>query len=106
MKIDEIVLVHGAFQGPSVWRFIIPDLKNNGYKVFAPSLDKRKGLKYHVQQLKDLVETLSNPVLLGHSYGGMVTSAISNCSHRIYLDAPVPNAGESLFSIIGPENEK
>jgi hypothetical protein len=89
-----------------VWRDITPILQKEGYRVLAPRLDKTKGLRDYVQQIKELAATLSNPAILGHSYGGMVISAIPDCSHRIYLDAPVPDAGASLFSIIGPENEK
>jgi pimeloyl-ACP methyl ester carboxylesterase len=49
-------------------------------------------------------EDLNNVVLVGHSYTGMVITGVAEKSSRIsklvYLDAIVPEHGQSMFSII------
>jgi len=38
VKVENIIFVHGAFQGGWVWDRIVPDLKKWGYNVFCPTL--------------------------------------------------------------------
>ena len=33
------VLLHGAYQGGWIWRYVTPRLREAGHTVFAPSLD-------------------------------------------------------------------
>jgi pimeloyl-ACP methyl ester carboxylesterase len=49
-------------------------------------------------------------ILVGHSYGGMVISGVADqiperICKLIYLDAMVPNDGESVMSIMDPKGE-
>ena len=51
---------------------------------------------------------LSDIVLVGHSYGGMVISGVADrvpekVASLIYLDAFVPENGQSLFSMLPPD---
>ena len=44
-------------------------------------------------------------MLVGHSYGGMVITGVAsamadNISHLVYLDAAVPDPGDSLYSLL------
>jgi pimeloyl-ACP methyl ester carboxylesterase len=53
-------------------------------------------------------EDLRDVVLVGHSYGGMVATGVADRAHEriaqvVYLDAFVPQAGESLFDLVPPE---
>ncbi|MEO7910319.1 MAG: alpha/beta fold hydrolase, partial [Roseiflexaceae bacterium] len=53
-------------------------------------------------------EDLTDVILVGYSYSGMVTTAVPDrlperLAHLIYVDAYVPNDGQSLADILGPQ---
>jgi pimeloyl-ACP methyl ester carboxylesterase len=64
------------------------------------------GLSVHIQDIANLLEfeDLNNVILVGHSYTGMVITGVAEKSSRIsklvYLDAIVPENGQSMFSIM------
>lgn len=64
------------------------------------------GLSVHVQDIINLLEfeDLNEVILLGHSYSGMVKTGVAERSSRVnklvYLDAIVPEHGQSMFSLI------
>jgi pimeloyl-ACP methyl ester carboxylesterase len=67
-------------------------------------------LSTHIRDIVDVIEAndLSDVVLCGHSYGGMVITGVAGqIPERIktlfYLDACVPENGQSLFDLVGPE---
>jgi pimeloyl-ACP methyl ester carboxylesterase len=112
------VLVHGAWSGAQTWRKIRPLLRSAGRDVFTPSLtglgervhlaSPQVNLSTHVQDVVNMLrfEDLTDVVLLGYSYGGMVvTGALEHIAarvkHLVYLDAFVPSDGDSLFSLTG-----
>jgi pimeloyl-ACP methyl ester carboxylesterase len=112
------VLVHGAWSGAHTWRKVRPLLRAAGHEVFTPSLtglgervhlaSPQVTLNTHVQDVVNMVrfEDLSDFVLLGYSYGGMVvTGALQHIGervkHLVYLDAFVPNDGDSLYGLTG-----
>ena len=116
---SDIVLVHGAWGGAHGFRSVRPLLAANGHRVFTPSLTgigERAHLAHagidlslHVEDLCGTVvsEDLDEMVLVGFSYGGMVvTGALDRIGdrvrHLVYLDAFVPDDGESVVSIAGP----
>jgi pimeloyl-ACP methyl ester carboxylesterase len=91
-------------------------LEAAGHETHAPSLmgyGERGNLARpdlrpvdHVQDLVDLVvgNELSNVVLVGHSYGGMlITGAAEQLAdkirHLVYVDALAPQDGESALSV-------
>lgn len=109
------LLIHGAWHSGRCWERVVPLLEAAGHRVFAPSLtgygDKAHllgpevGLDTHVDDVVGLIagENLSDVVLVGHSYAGLV---ISSAAHRIperialvYLDAMVPEDGESAVDV-------
>jgi pimeloyl-ACP methyl ester carboxylesterase len=115
------VLVHGAWGGG--WKFarVAERLRKRGHIVFTPTLTgagERShllrgdiNLTTHVTDVLNVIryEDLSDVVLLGHSYGGMViTQAADAIADRIaalvYLDAFVPEDGQSLFDLNIPAN--
>jgi pimeloyl-ACP methyl ester carboxylesterase len=80
------VLVHGAWGGSWGFRLVRRPLREAGHEVFTPSL--------------------TDIVLLGFSYGGMVvTGALDHVadrvSHLVYLDAFRPADGQSLDDLAG-----
>src|SRR5262249_15229204 len=114
------VLVHGAWHGGWRWRDVAARLRRAGHDVYAPSLTglgerahlARPGIALddHVQDVVALLqmEALSEVVLVGHSYGGMVvTGAADREAARIrrlvYLDAFVPESGRCVLDYVVPE---
>jgi pimeloyl-ACP methyl ester carboxylesterase len=114
------VLVHGAWHGGWCWRKVARLLDDAGHVVYAPSLtglgDRAHlarpeiDLALHVEDVVALLECeeLRNVVLVGHSYGGMVITDVAarvpnRLAHLVYLDAFVPNAGQSLLDLAGAE---
>lgn len=95
---------------------VAPLLRAAGHDVFTPTLtglcesahlaSPEVGLSTHIQDVIGLIEKneLSDVILLGHSYGGMViTGAGEKIADRIktivYLDAFIPEDGQSLLSL-------
>jgi len=114
------VLVHGAWHGGWCWRFVRPLLRRAGHDVFAPSLTglgERKhlarpdiDLDTHIEDIVSLLEMedLSDVVLVGHSYGGMVVTGAADRAHArirrlVYLDAFVPENGKCTLDYVVPE---
>ena len=112
------VLVHGAWGGSWGFRLVRGPLREAGHEVFTPSLtgvgerahlaSPQVNLSTHVLDVVNaiLYEDLTDIVLLGFSYGGMVvTGALEHVadrvSHLVYLDAFVPADGQSLDDLSG-----
>src|SRR6202020_3493751 len=105
------VLVHGAWGGSYGFKYVRGPLREAGHEVFTPSLtgigervhlaSPQVNLTTHVTDVVNtiLYEDLSDIVLLGYSYGGMVvTGALEyvgdRVTHLVYLDAFLPGAGQ------------
>lgn len=112
------VLVHGAWSGSFGWRKVRRLLAERGHEVFTPSLtgigerahlvSPQVNLTTHVQDVVNTVwyEDLADITLVGYSYGGMVvTGALdylgARVKHLVYLDAFVPDDGQSLQDLVG-----
>ncbi|WP_405742180.1 alpha/beta fold hydrolase [Streptomyces sp. NBC_00028] len=110
------LLVHGAWHNGRCWERVVPLLEAAQHRVFAPSLtgfgDKAHllgpevGLDTHVDDVVGLIteEDLGDVVLVGHSYAGLVISAVAHriperVAHLVYLDAMVPEDGESAADV-------
>ncbi|MEZ5744089.1 MAG: alpha/beta hydrolase [Sphingomonadaceae bacterium] len=107
------VLVHGGGHGGWCYQLVTRKLQAAGHLVYAPSLP---GMGEHTHMLSDAIdldahiddivnllfyENLSDAILVGHSYGGMVITGVADrapdrVGHRVYLDAAYPVHGESL----------
>src|SRR6202171_5885226 len=64
-------------------------------------------LETHIHDILNVIkyEDLRDIVLIGHSYGGMVATGVADRARKriaqlIYLDAFVPNDGESAFDLL------
>ena len=98
-----IVLVHGAWADGSSWDGEISRLQRAGYTVLAPP-NPLRGVEADASYLAAFLKAISGPiVLVGHSYGGIVTSiAAAGNPHvkaLVYVDAYVPDAGDSVYSL-------
>lgn len=114
-----IVIVHGAWGG--AWQFakIDPLLREKGFdvrRVTLTGLGERVhlastsiGLDTHIEDVVNvlLFENLRDIILVGHSYGGMVISGVADrmpdrIAKLVYLDAAVPEDGESIMKLQRP----
>jgi pimeloyl-ACP methyl ester carboxylesterase len=99
-----IVLIHGAWADASSWNTVIPLLQKAGFTVYAPP-NTLRGLASDAATVATFVKSIPGPVVLvGHSYGGAVISVASsstpNVKALVYVDAFVPDAGESPLSLL------
>ena len=112
------VLVHGAWGGSHTWGEVPARLEAEGHTVLVatlPGLGTRQAelhpgitLTDHVDAVCDQIAEagIDRFVLAGHSYGGMVISAVaSRLGKRIdaicYVDAFLPESDQSLWDITG-----
>ena len=111
-----ILLVHGAWHGGWCWRRVAERLVAAGHRVFAPTLtglgervhlrSRDNDLQLHVEDILGVIgfESLDDLVVCGHSYAGMVITAVADrVAERlhalVYVDAYVPEDGESVLDI-------
>jgi pimeloyl-ACP methyl ester carboxylesterase len=119
-RMTTYVLVHGAWSGAHGFHLVRPRLWAAGHPCFTPSLtgigerahlaSPEVGLTTHIRDVVNHVryEDLGDIVLVGFSYGGLVvTGALAHIAervrHLVYLDAFVPDDGDSVFSLTGRE---
>ena len=110
------VLVHGAWHGGWCYARVAALLRARGHTVFTPTLTGQGerahllsgaiNLSTHIADVLGVFhyERLTDVVLAGHSYGGMVITGVADRAPEkiralAYLDAFVPQDGQSLFDI-------
>jgi pimeloyl-ACP methyl ester carboxylesterase len=104
-----IVLEHGAWADASSWDGVIAGLQRAGFTVYAPP-DPLRGLSADAAYLHDFLT--ENPalqgkpvVLVGHSYGGAVTTnaAVGDPEVKalVYVDAFIPAKGQTVEDLLG-----
>ena len=111
------LLVHGAWHSGRAWDRVVPLLIEAGHRVLAPSLTghgdtvhllgPEVGLETYVDDVVSLIttENLSDVILVGHSYAGLVISSVANqvperISHLVHLDAMVPTDGQTAIDVM------
>jgi pimeloyl-ACP methyl ester carboxylesterase len=89
MTMTTFVLVHGAWHGGWCYKRVARLLRQAGHEVYTPTLtglgerahlmNRAIDLDSHVHDIVGLVrcEELSDVVLCGHSYGGMVIAGVA-----------------------------
>jgi pimeloyl-ACP methyl ester carboxylesterase len=101
-----IVLVHGAWADASSWNLVATQLQSEGFTVLAPT-NLLRSVAIDAPYIASFVtQRTSGPVVLvGHSYGGFViTNAATgggDVRALVYVDAFIPDEGESTFQILG-----
>ena len=112
------VLVHGAWHGGWCYRDTAKALRAAGHTVFTPTHSgvgerahqsaENITLETHIRDVCGCIEAeeLNDVILCGHSYGGMVITGVADrmparIKSLVYLDAFVPENGDSLIGLIG-----
>jgi pimeloyl-ACP methyl ester carboxylesterase len=96
-----IVLEHGAWADGSSWDGVVTRLQQDGYTVDVPP-NPLGGVSSDSAYLASYLAAVPGPVVLvGHSYGGFVTTnaADKNVKALVYVDAYIPAQGETINSI-------
>jgi pimeloyl-ACP methyl ester carboxylesterase len=111
------VLVPPAWHGGWCWKKVKPLLQAPGHDVHTPTLTglgershlahPEIGLETHVQDIVNVLkyEDVSAVVLVGHSSSGVVITGVADrvpelIAHLVYVDAFVPEDGQSMWDII------
>ncbi|RYF42616.1 MAG: alpha/beta fold hydrolase, partial [Comamonadaceae bacterium] len=109
------VLVHGAWHGGWCWRHVVQALAAAGHRAHAVTLtgvgerahqmSPAITLETHITDVTNAIqmEEMSDVVLAVHSYAGMIGTALADrltqrLRHLVYVDAVVPQPGESWSS--------
>jgi pimeloyl-ACP methyl ester carboxylesterase len=98
-----IVLVHGAWAGPSSWDSVVRMLNDEGFRTATPTL-ALTSLPGDVASVDAVLNQIpGKKILVGHSYGGAVISGASfgrsDVSALVYSAAFVPDAGDTLAGL-------
>jgi pimeloyl-ACP methyl ester carboxylesterase len=113
------VLIHGAWMGGWCWRDVARLLRADGHQVFTPTmtgLGERAHLLNRTVRLSTFIadacaviecEELTDVILVGHSFGGMVASGVADrvagsIKHLIFLDALVAQHGQAAITLLPP----
>jgi pimeloyl-ACP methyl ester carboxylesterase len=114
------VLVHGGWVGGWFWGRVRNVLRDAGHQVLTPTLTglgERKhlgtpdtDLETHIADVVQAMEyeDVARVVLAGHGYAGMVITGVldrvpQRVYHAAYIDAFVPDAGQSLADLRGKQ---
>ena len=110
------LVCHGAWSAGWAWKKMHPLMCAAGHRLVTPTYtgvgervhlaDKSVDLETHIQDILNVIkyENLRDIVLIGHSYGGMVATGVADrarefISRLIYIDAFVPDDGQSLLDL-------
>ena len=113
------VLVHGGGHGGWCYQPVARIMRAQGHEVYTPTLtglgerehllSSSVDLETHITDVAKLLqfEDLEDVILVGHSYGGMVISgaadrATKRIGNLVFLDAAMPQNGQSLVDHAGP----
>ncbi|MGR3793100.1 alpha/beta fold hydrolase [Vannielia sp. SX4] len=111
------VIVHGAWHEGALFEEVAAPIRAAGHTVHLPTLagneaggDKGVGLDDAIASVTDYFaeHNITDAVLVGHSYGGMVITGAydrlpeGSVRRLVYWSAFVPNDGEALDDLVPP----
>lgn len=114
---QNVMFVHGSCHGGWCWKKLVQYLNPNEFNIFLPTLtglgershlaNEKTDLYTHIEDILQVFkyEDLSNVILIGHSYAGMVISGVAEVipdkiKLLIYLDAYIPQDGKTAFDLV------
>jgi len=115
------VIVHGTYGGGWEWREVAGLLRTRGADVYTPTLTglgerahllaPTTDLDTHIADVVGVIqsEQLSEVILCGQSYGGMVVTGVADripdkLAQVVYIDGLVPNNGEAVSDLVSPSD--
>jgi pimeloyl-ACP methyl ester carboxylesterase len=118
--VTTFVLVHGAWHGGWCWQHVSRALRAAGHDVLTPTLTglgershlltPEVDLRTHVRDVTAVLEyeDLTDVVLVGHSYAGMVVPGVAaqqpdRLRRVVVLDGFLPERGEEALALLPPE---
>jgi pimeloyl-ACP methyl ester carboxylesterase len=113
------VVAHGAWSAGWAWKKMHALMTARGHQIVTPTytgLGERGhlanpdiDLETHIADIRAVLEfeDLREVMLIGHSYGGMVATGVADRARErvaqlIYVDAFVPNNGQSAYDCLPP----
>jgi pimeloyl-ACP methyl ester carboxylesterase len=103
-RVNNIVLVHGAFADGSGWLRLYTILKAQGYRVSIVG-NPNTGLEDDVAATNRTIDRQDGPcILVGHSYGGAIITTAGNhpkVAGLVYVSAFAPDKGDTLGALLG-----
>ena len=102
----------GGQLGGAYWDGTVRALESHGHRACAPTLEDEHtaGLSGHIAQICTIINRydLRGIILVGHSYGGMIITGVADrmpdrIRRMVYLDAALPDPGQSLFDLFASE---
>ncbi|QES49883.1 alpha/beta hydrolase [Streptomyces venezuelae] len=116
------ILVPGAWHGAWTFEPLARELRRAGHEAYPVTLtgvgarrhllSPAVNLDTHIADVANLLEDerITDAVLVGHSYAGMVITAVADrlpdrVKGLVYVDAMVPEDGDSAYSLV-TENER
>jgi pimeloyl-ACP methyl ester carboxylesterase len=123
IAVATFVLIPGGWHGGWAFADFVARLRRSGHEAYAPTLTGldaasgvaagRVNLDTHIDDVLGLlaVEDLSEVILCAHSYGGMVATGVADRAPEriaalVYLDAFVPQDGQSWWDLAGDDYRK
>jgi pimeloyl-ACP methyl ester carboxylesterase len=117
------LVCHGAWSAGWAWKKMHPLMNKAGHRLVTPTytgLGERAHLAHpaidletHITDMLQVIkyEDLRDFVLIGHSYGGMVATGVADrardkVKQLIYIDAFVPQDGQSLLDLNEPARSR
>jgi pimeloyl-ACP methyl ester carboxylesterase len=104
-----MALVHGSHHGPWCWDFLRPELERMGNRVVSvdlPISEPGLGAADYAAAVDAALDPASDPVLVGHSIGGLVIPLVAArrpVRRLIFLAAMLPSPGRSANDQRGSE---
>ena len=114
------VLVHGGYVGGWMWRKTAQIMRASGHDVYTPTLtgsgerihlaNREIGIETYLQDIINVLEyeDLQDVILVGHSLGGLTITGVAGrvperLAQIVYLDAYLPESGQSGTDLFGPD---
>lgn len=101
-RINNVILVHGAYVSGSSWQPVFEELRDQGFNVWVAQIPEIS-LKEDVANVNRIIDRIDDDVILvGHSYGGIVITQAGNNPHvkgLVYIAAVVPDQNEKISDL-------